>query len=113
MGKGGGGEDMSTNKPAGGAQFTPGPWNVRHYRVAPTNCQWSDVTDSTGGLITHVPSSKGNAALIAAAPAMYEALETVPLPKHNEAVGEFYTRFYAWYEGQRKQALAQAEGRQA
>ena len=46
-----------------------------------------------------------------AAPAMYEALETVPLPKHNEAVGEFYTRFYAWYEGQRKQALAQAEGR--
>ena len=56
------------------AQFTPGPWNVRHYRIAPTNCQWSDVTDSTGGLITHVPSSKGNAALIAAAPAMYEAL---------------------------------------
>ena len=56
------------------AQFTPGPWNVRHYRVAPTNCQWSDVTDSTGGLITHVPSSKGNAALIAAAPAMYAEL---------------------------------------
>ena len=54
----------------------------------------------------------GNATIIAAAPAMYEALETVPLPKHNEAVGEFYTRFYAWYEGQRKQALAQAEGRQ-
>lgn len=47
-----------------------------------------------------------------AATAMYEALATVPLPKHNEAVGEFYTRFYAWYEGRRKEALAQAEGRE-
>ena len=52
-----------------------------------------------------------NATLIAAAPTMYEALETVPLPKHNEAIGEFYTRFYTWYEGQVKQALAQAEGK--
>ena len=62
--------------------------------------------------IYRVSAYEGNAHLIAAAPAMYEALETVPLPKHNEAVGEFYTRFYAWYEGQRKQALAQAEGRE-
>ena len=84
-------------------KHTPGPWIVRHYRVAPTNCQWSDVTDSTGGLITHVPSSKGNAALIAAAPAMYEALGHV-----WEVLGtsmDLYTSALV------EAALAQAEGK--
>ena len=96
------------------AQFTPGPWEV----TGPNTCEV--ITSNTGTYkpIRTIAKVNGywdgevlaNMRLIAAAPAMYEALETVPLPKHNEAVGEFYTRFYAWYEGQRKQALAQAEG---
>ena len=92
------------------AQFTPGPWNVRHYRVAPTNCQWVDVTDSTGGLITHVPSSKGNAALIAAAPAMYEALQVahtalsiLPIEAKQHLAGNAVSII--------ENAIAQAEGR--
>ena len=107
---------MSTNKPVGGAQFTPGPW-YPHLAKA-DHCLSSSVWGAEPGNQVAVIGGKSlqtmnaNATLIAAAPAMYEALETVPLPKHNEAVGEFYTRFYAWYEGQRKQALAQAEGRQ-
>ena len=46
-----------------------------------------------------------------AAPAMYHELDTAPLPKHNESASDFYARFYTWYEGSRKTALAQAEGR--
>ena len=135
MGKGGGGEDMTHKHtysiPSADdqndarciecgrlqpttqlAKHTPGPWNVRHYRVAPTNCQWADVTDSTGGLITHVPSSKGNAALIAAAPAMYEALQALlaligdeDLPDNGELSGASICDFA-------RSALAQAEGRE-
>ena len=97
----------ATTKPA---QFTPGPWNVRHYRVAPTNCQWADVTDSTGGLITHVPSSKGNAALIAAAPAMYEALSELVKYLREEVADEALDTWAPVFKA--AMALAQAEGRQ-
>ena len=93
---------------------TPGNWTVQHnnnddttYIVANDPRLGADMVAE----IYRVSAYEGNAALIAAAPAMYEALETVPLPKHNEAIGEFYTRFYTWYEGQVKQALAQAEGK--
>jgi hypothetical protein len=54
---------------------------------------------------------EANATLLAAAPAMYHELDTAPLPKHNESASDFYARFYTWYEGSRKTALAQAEGR--
>ena len=113
------------------AQFTPGPWAVelrqwdhgaslaivaRHngwiVAIVPFDEDIQEVDEPDAETVKRHPDDEPNARLIAAAPAMYEALETVPLPKHNEAVGEFYTRFYAWYEGQRKQALAQAEGRQ-
>ena len=92
------------------AKHTPGPWNVRHYRVAPTNCQWADVTDSTGGLITHVPSSKGNAALIAAAPAMYEALSELVKYLREEVADEALDTWAPVFKA--AMALAQAEGRQ-
>ena len=100
------------------AQFTPGPWVVKSTdedintkTIVDGNEFWIARVLNFNHASDDIRESRANAALIAAAPAMYEALETVPLPKHNEAVGEFYTRFYAWYEGQRKQALAQAEGR--
>ena len=107
---------------SGGAQFTPGPWVIEKgwngdRPTITAKVSKTQVIDNRGLIadLEHTPfieHAQANATLIAAAPAMYEALETVPLPKHNEAVGEFYTRFYAWYEGQRKQALAQAEGRE-
>ena len=100
---------MHINKPARSAQFTPGPWvgytNTDEGRHIISEAYAQDV------IVCEQVHTDADISIIAAAPAMYEALETVPLPKHNEAVGEFYTRFYAWYEGQRKQALAQAEGR--
>ena len=68
MGKGGRGEDMSTNKPAGGAQFTPGPWVINAN---------GDIT-SPHGAICWLPSGiaykQANAHLIAAAPVMYADL---------------------------------------
>ena len=95
-------------------QHTPGPWAV------------SDDGDMT--LIIHAPKDevdiarmsndcemfseiRANAHLIAAAPAMYEALSDVPLPSCNGDKAEWYARFYAWYCGARQAALAQAEGR--
>ena len=91
------------------AQFTPGPWvgytNTDEGRHIISEAYAQDV------IVCEQVHTDADISLIAAAPAMYEALETVPLPKHNEAIGEFYTRFYTWYEGQVKQALAQAEGR--
>ena len=96
------------NKTTKSAQFTPGPWvgytNTDEGRHIISEAYAQDV------IVCEQVYTDADISIIAAAPAMYEALETVPLPKHNEAVGEFYTRFYAWYEGQRKQALAQAEG---
>ena len=94
-------------------QHTPGPWAV------------SDDGDMT--LIIHAPKDevdiarmsndcemfseiRANAHLIAAAPAMYEALSDVPLPSCNGDKAEWYARFYAWYCGARQAALAQAEG---
>jgi hypothetical protein len=105
------------------AQFTQGPWVVDEDYEDEEQQAIGIVKEGHGYIAgIHILASsnngegftsedRANATLIAAAPAMYEALETVPLPKHNEAIGEFYTRFYTWYEGQVKQALAQAEGK--
>ena len=83
---------------SGGAQFTPGPWVINAN---------GDI-NSEQGAICWLPSGihnkHNNATLIAAAPAMYEALQNLvndwervhgPIPKDHEA----------WA------ALAQAEGR--
>ena len=116
------------------AQFTPGPWvaikgdtfnperpwgvskylsREAHIEIDGDDKEYPCRTEVIAELTeTENPQEVEHTAyLIAAAPAMYEALETVPLPKHNEAIGKFYTRFYTWYDGQVKQALAQAEGR--
>ena len=92
-------------------KHTPGPWVAALGERLNTDVYHIDKQGNR--VFVAEFATQTDAVLSAAAPAMYEALETVPLPKHNEAIGEFYTRFYAWYEGQRKQALAQAEGRQA
>ena len=70
---------MSTNKPAGGAQFTPGPW-YPHLAKA-DHCLSSSVWGAEPGNQVAVIGGKSlqtmnaNATLIAAAPAMYAALQ--------------------------------------
>ena len=65
---------MSTNKPVGGAQFTPGPWHLE-YDVdgIPLTIIGSD-NSAVGTVETWNDHADGNRNLIAAAPAMYEAL---------------------------------------
>ena len=97
---------MSTNKPVGGAQFTPGPWVVNTFIV---NGQHKlEVLDATGANAC----VQANAHLIAAAPAMYEALQALlaligdeDLPDNGELSGASICDFA-------RSALAQAEGRQ-
>ena len=72
---------MSTNKPVGGAQFTPGPW-YPHLAKA-DHCLSSSVWGAEPGNQVAVIGGKSlqtmnaNATLIAAAPAMYEALRVL------------------------------------
>ena len=95
---------------------TPGPW-YPHYAKA-DHCLSSSVWGKEPGNQVAVIGGKSletmnaNAALIAAAPAMYEALSDVPLPSCNGDKAEWYARFYAWYCGARQAAIAQAEGHQ-
>ena len=102
---------MSTNKPVGGAQFTPGPWYVHSNKIAVGD------RDNDRHIIADIRGMEafGNptpdATLIAAAPAMYEALQAimdcVDLDNKRHHYG---TALRKGYE-QAKAALAQAEGR--
>ena len=69
--------NMSTNKPTGSAQFTPGPWEVNK-----SDTCLIMVSKPIGlGVEKHIADVQyneeryANATLIAAAPAMYEALQ--------------------------------------
>lgn len=85
------------------SKYTPGPWIVRP--------DLSIETGQSGITVAGLVDMPADAHLIAAAPAMYEALSDVPLPSCNGDKAEWYARFYAWYCGARQAALAQAEGR--
>ena len=91
---------------SGGAQFTPGPWVINAN---------GDI-NSEQGAICWLPSGihnkHNNATLIAAAPAMYEALQALltligdeDLPDNGELSGASICDFA-------RSALAQAEGRE-
>ena len=88
------------------AQFTPGPWVVNTFIV---NGQHKlEVLDTTGANVC----VQANAHLIAAAPAMYEALQALlaligdeDLPDNGELSGASICDFA-------RSALAQAEGRE-
>ena len=99
-------------------QHTPGPLhNVTGYKPGPWIRQVLNdeseayIHDKHCNAIARV-YSLSDAALIDAAPAMYEALSDVPLPSCNGDKAEWYARFYAWYCGARQAAIAQAEGHQ-
>ena len=95
-------EEMGTNKPAGSAQFTPGPWVVNTFIV---NGQHKlEVLDTTGANVC----VQANAHLIAAAPAMYEALKRIKVLMES---GDIAGRDWVEY-GRIINALTQAEGRQ-
>ena len=88
--------------PVGGAQFTPGPWVVNTFIV---NGQHKlEVLDTTGANVC----VQANAHLIAAAPAMYEALKRIKVLMES---GDIEGRDWVEY-GRIINALAQAEGRQ-
>ena len=113
---------MSTQ---GKAQFTPGPWQVND----------STENDDDTTLTIFAPADeveiatmsayengcecfseiRENAHLIAAAPAMYEALQSILAEVTNDTDGldtaELYEIIY-FIRGKAKSALAQAEGRQ-
>ena len=102
---------MSTNKPVGGAQFTPGPWSLCNWMVG-NNTPTGEVTICGPEGDEHICTMDGNednqanGNLIAAAPAMYEALQATlayflrSRQSHAPEVRAIQT------------ALAQAEGRQ-
>ena len=113
MGKGGRGEDMSTNKPAGGAQFTPGPWHLEHdVDGIPLTIIGSDGS-AIGTVETWNDCTEGNRLVLTAAPAMYEALKAL-LAMQIECEGLLLTiekDYHCHQTRQARAALAQAEGK--
>ena len=86
------------------AQFTPGPWVVNTFIV---NGQHKlEVLDATGANAC----IQANAHLIAAAPAMYEALSELVKYLREEVADEALDTWAPVFKA--AMALAQAEGRQ-
>ena len=104
---------MSTNKPVGGAQFTPGPWSTERDRAKSISIYGGSTF--IGEVYNEVdePSleEQANTNLIAAAPAMYTLLQdaTLQLARLTGSNLETYARTFSVLA---KKALAQAEGRQ-
>ena len=88
---------------SGGAQFTPGPWVINAN---------GDI-NSEQGAICWLPSGihnkHNNATLIAAAPAMYEALSELVKYLREEVADEALDTWAPVFKA--AMALAQAEGR--
>ena len=103
--------------PVGGAQFTPGPWQISAIQNEPEKMSIIDadmcfVAEVWQTYIDGESRQQAHAALIAAAPAMYEALQALlaligdeDLPDNGELSGASICDFA-------RSALAQAEGRQ-
>ena len=107
---------MHINKPARSAQFTPGPW-YPHYAKA-DHCLSSSVWGQEPGNQVAVVGGKSlqtmnaNARIIAAAPAMYEALKNIlALQLACDGVTVKLTEFHCHQVREAQAALAQAEGR--
>ena len=96
------------------AQFTPGPWVVecKKFIATPKAVVIAELNDGLQGEYPESGHINANATLIAAAPAMYEALQALlaligdeDLPDNGELSGASICDFA-------RSALAQAEGRQ-
>ena len=105
---------MHINKPARSVQFTPGPWAVEQCSAPVYGSDGSIIAEGIGigAQSTHIgtvygKNSSHNAHLIAAAPAMYEALqEALKCIEKHVPKTEFAPR--QWI----REVLAQAEGKQ-
>ena len=95
------------------AQFTPGPWVVecKKFIATPKAVVIAELNDGLQGEYPESGHINANATLIAAAPAMYEALQALlaligdeDLPDNGELSGAAICDFA-------RSALAQAEGR--
>ena len=100
---------MSTNKPARGAQFTPGPWVVecKKFIATPKAVVIAELNDGLQGEYPESGHINANATLIAAAPAMYEAIKQVIEHRKREFLDNSIEPYCSLVA-----ALAQAEGRQ-
>ena len=101
---------MNTTKTT---QFTPGPWVVecKKFIATPKAVVIAELNDGLQGEYPESGHINANATLIAAAPAMYEALQALlaligdeDLPDNGELSGAAICDFA-------RSALAQAEGR--
>jgi hypothetical protein len=93
------------------AQFTPGPWVVECDKFIATP-DAIVITELNDGLRGECPKSghfNANAALIAAAPAMYEALSELVKYLREEVADEALDTWAPVFKA--AMALAQAEGR--
>lgn len=100
---------MHINKPARSAQFTPGPWHIDGWENIVVNDQWGTTILSCPGSSTGTLAEvKANAALIAAAPAMYEALSELVKYLREEVADEALDTWAPVFKA--AMALAQAEG---
>lgn len=98
------------------AKHTPGPWTAR--KAPERNAYAWDVEGAQGtvptiarmALVDRVSEVEGNAYLIAAAPAMYEALLAV-LDSENSTLGDGGSILGDDYRSLLQTALAQVEGR--
>ena len=101
-----------TTKPA---QFTPGPWRISECQLGKKLLIQHGNENTLSPIVGSVYHDDGklpqhaNAALIAAAPAMYEALKRIKVLMES---GDIEGRDWVEY-GHIINALAQAEGQQA
>ena len=109
---------MSTNKPARGAQFTPGPLVVecKKFIATPKAVVIAELNDGLQGEYPESGHINANATLIAAAPAMYLALQNIVEGLTDEITriiegNEPDTAWLDYLANKAGQATAQAEGR--
>ena len=104
---------MSTNKPVGGAQFTPGPWvgytNTDEGRHIISEAYAQDV------IVCEQVHTDADISIIAAAPVMYEALQNIVEGLTDEITriiegNEPDTAWLDYLANKAGQALSQAEG---
>ena len=100
------------------AQFTPGPWVVKSTdedintkTIIDSNEFWIAKVLNFNRVSDDIRESQANAHLIAAAPAMYEALSELVKYLREEVADEALDTWAPVFKA--AMALAQAEGRQA
>lgn len=97
------------------SKFTPGPWAITDIANLPDGGKWIDISDDAYAIpIVSVRSKDhdANAALIAAAPDMYEALDFgAQMTLHEMSIGEMADALREW-QTVAKLVLSKAEGKQ-